>query len=579
MGERASQGIRSLIILILIAVLIWVTRFWHSPQFGLYEDDYTRIPQALSMTGSELWTIIVQAFRYFVDHGKPLHPTLIYSLALIGGRINGLFGAYLIGYFIVTINAFLFYWLIKRVSDRSFALISVLAYCLYFADTTQAFLTHSLGLQPSLTFLLLAMHSYLSNKKFLSYILVTGILINYETPFLVFLGTPLLITKKWDKELVKELMLNTLVLGGILLAALLIRSIIGESRVSGLGFPELITTPITHMLQGPIVSLGTYLYRPLQTVKAITSELSIPIIFGFLLIFWALSSLRMDKTPLMMPAIETVRRLNLRKLIASLKEKEFSFHVSEELHPIGRLSIAGIVMLVLAYPLTFTVRAYAISGRDTRVHFAAVIGASILFACVIWIVLKVAQEYGKGRFGIIAISGFLSLLVAFGFIVQKDYLLSWQYQREFWTQVVELCPDLEKDTVILVDPAGLRYTRHIDANTWNLPRILPQIYQFPSTWEWYEKPRVYRLVEGWEDRIIQENGEFGLTGATTIAPPSYYRTVEPSNVILLFSDDGVLSRQNESINLNGQDYKLRGFSNEIQAQYDLRSFAAYLLTP
>ncbi len=106
MGKRESEGIKTLATLLLIAALIWVTRFWHSPQFGLYEDDYTRIPQALAMTGSELWKIIVQAFRYFLDHGKPLHPTLIYSLALIGGRIGDLFGVYIIGYLIVTINAF-----------------------------------------------------------------------------------------------------------------------------------------------------------------------------------------------------------------------------------------------------------------------------------------------------------------------------------------------------------------------------------------------------------------------------------------------------------------------------------------
>jgi hypothetical protein len=183
------------------------------------------------MTGSELWKIIVQAFQHFVDHGKPLHPTLIYSLALIGGRIGDLFGVYITGYLIVTINAFLFYGLIKRISNQTFALISALAYCLFSADTTQAFITHSLGLQPSLTFLLLAMHSYISDKKVLSYLLLTGILLNYETPFLIFLGAPLL-KKKWDERLPRELALNAAMLGGMLLSVLLIRHLMGESKQS-----------------------------------------------------------------------------------------------------------------------------------------------------------------------------------------------------------------------------------------------------------------------------------------------------------------------------------------------------------
>jgi len=287
MGKRESEGLKLLTIFMLIAVTIWVTRFWHSPQFGLYEDDYTRIPQALAMTGSELWKIIVQAFRHFVDHGKPLHPTLIYSLALIGGRIGDLFGVYIIGYLIVTFNAFLFYWLIKRISNQTFALISALAYCLYSGDTTQAFITHSLGLQPSLTFLLLAMHSYLSDKKVLSYLFVTGILLNYETPFLIFLGAPLL-KKDWDKRLLKELALNAVILGGILLSVLLTRYFIGESRVSSLDFPEVVTTPITHMIQGPLVAFGSYFYRPIQAVLNLNAEMVLLMAIAFPIFAWIL---------------------------------------------------------------------------------------------------------------------------------------------------------------------------------------------------------------------------------------------------------------------------------------------------
>ena len=49
------------------------------------------------------------------------------------------------------------FWL-EAVAHRAFTLIGALVYCLFSADTTQAFITHSLGLQPSLTLLLLAFH-------------------------------------------------------------------------------------------------------------------------------------------------------------------------------------------------------------------------------------------------------------------------------------------------------------------------------------------------------------------------------------------------------------------------------------
>jgi hypothetical protein len=120
-----------------------------------------------------------------------------------------------------------------------------------------------------------------------------------------------------------------------------------------------------------------------------------------------------------------------------------------------------------------------------------------------------------------------------------------------------LAPDLERGTVILVDPAGLEETRHIYANNWNLPRVLNHIYTFPEHWEWDDQPRVYRLLPDWKERIWVEGTTFQVNEATTLAPSAYYRTTSTNNVILLAMDESQLVRVGPELIIEGQTFSLK----------------------
>jgi len=157
---------------ILLAALIWVAHFWHSASFGLYEDDYNMVSRGMAMSGQELWKTIRAVFLRF-EGGKPFHASLVYILSFLGSKLGGLTVLYWIGYLLVTLNAFMFYMLLKRITTDSVSFLGAIAYALFSADTNQAFLTHALGFQPSLAFLLLAIHCYLSERRFLSYLLAT----------------------------------------------------------------------------------------------------------------------------------------------------------------------------------------------------------------------------------------------------------------------------------------------------------------------------------------------------------------------------------------------------------------------
>jgi len=533
--------------ILLLAVVFWTVRYWHSRQFGLYEDDLTIIPDAFQRSFSSLIGYIFIYVTHFYGHARPLSDSFIYFFSWIGWQIDGLWGPYLLGFLITAINIGLFYWLMRRTTSQPFALIAGLGYILYSADTTQAFLTHSLGVQPSVLLILLAMHAYLSNKRILAYLLAFVVLFSYELPFLLFAAAPLL-KKKWDKALLKEILWHTVMLVVMLAAIYLFRSAIGEGRVSGLGLKDLVTTPFVHSIEGPLVSLGALAYRPLQTIQGFDLEVGIAILLTFGLFLWIISRL------------EVTTQVKLKDLWHAAQEQAARRALPEEVKALGRLFLAGAAMLVLAYPLTFTVRANAISGRDTRVHLAGVAGTAVLVATIAFFFIYLSNG-SRWRVAInVLIALELAFLAGYGFIIQRDYALAWQYQRQFWTELLPLIPDAGEGTVVLIDPAALHDTRQIGANYWNLPSVLEQLFVFPETMS--PVPVVHRLEPGWQNTPLVEAGLIDVNAATVFSVPNLYGRVKPQDVILIQAEDGRLVRQ-ETLTLKGQAYAIKPITSAV----------------
>ena len=544
---KNNKRLEAILDLLLLVGLFWIVRYWHSRQFGLYEDDLTIIPDAFTRSFGSLMNFIFTYISHFSGHARSFSDSFIYLFSWIGWRTIGLWGPYLIGYLITAINIGLFYWLMRRVTNRSFALLAGLGYILFSADTTQAFLTHSLGLQPSLMLVLLAFHSYLSNKRILAYGLAILILFTYETPFLLLLAAPLL-KKPWNKALVKEAILNTGILVVILGVIYIFRLSLGEGRVSSLGLKDMIITPILHMLEGPIISLGTFAYRPYQALKELNPEICIAIVMSFAVFIWVISRLPVST------------QLNFRDLWRAVKDPRARCALPEDVKSLGRAFIIGAIMLAAAYPLTFTVRAYAISGRDTRVHFAGVAGAAILIGSFALLLVYLTNGSSWRKLANILISLELALMVGYGFVIQRDYVMAWQYQREFWTELLPLIPDAGDGTVILVDPAALHDTRQIGANYWNLPRVLDQLYIFPE--DENNLPVVHRLQQGWQNMLVAGDGQFLISSATVYSVLINAGEYNSQNIILIQAENGHLVRRLQ-IDLNGQDYQLKPYTLPI----------------
>lgn len=525
-----------------LGLVLWAAHYWLSARFGLYEDDYTRIPASLQMNGQELVETVRGGLSFLSDSGKPLHSPLIFVLAFLAGKPAGLQSLYWAGFGMAWLNAILLFLLLRRVSSEGIAFLGAIAFCLSPADTTQAFLTHSFGLQPALTFMLLGFHAYLSSRRLLAYLLVIASLLTYEALFPLFLAAPLL-ADRGGKRLPRRLLVNAFCLALVLAGVAGIRAAVGEGRIAGLELGQALVTSITHMVQGPVVNIGTFVYRPVQTI--VSGEVSVAVgVLAAVPLFWAaLRSIPVE-------ALDEIREWAGRaRGTAALRE--MPGHLRLTLW----LGLAGLALLVLGYSMTFTVRAYALSGRDTRVHFAAVMGASTLVGCLAYLGLVLARLLRKRLLAELSLAGLFSLLLGFGIVVQRDYVRSWELQRAFWREVLVLCPDLDAGTTILVEPEALTDTRHIGANTWALPRVLNQVFVFPVEWE--KPPRIYRLAEGWQDLILDSEGMFLLNAATVVAPPSLYGAVEPGRTILLTGQSGDRMRRVEGIEIAGVSIALK----------------------
>jgi hypothetical protein len=544
-----QKNIQPILDVLFLAIILWMARYWLSSGFGLYEDDLTRIPNAISMGLGDVFSHLKFLMTHYYAN-RPLHEGFIYLFSYLGWKIGGLWGAYWVGYGLTVVNVWLFYELLTRLYNRSLALLGGLTYVLFSADTTQAYLTMSLGGQISNTMLLVALHCYISGKRWLSYLLVFIIIMfAYETPFLVFLAAPLLERNNHWKKTLSNLVINGAVMLAMLFASFLMRYGYGGQVDFEMGYRETLMLALTHTLQGPLVALGSYFLRPYQAVKSLNPTVLFISLISFIIILMVLLTLRIDFA------------LGLYDMLATLKNRGNSAEFTNRIKYLFQLALAGAAMMLLAYPLTFTTRILAISGRTTRGHLAGVVGTSLFIACISYFFLSILAAHRVEKLGKALLAAVFALTLGFGFLIQQDYVLAWQYQKDFWTEVLPIIEDADERTAILVQPEGFKDVLQIGANTWNLSRVLEQLYLFPP--ESKSVPHVYRLMPDWQAKLVDANGLFELDNDSVSAPSDNYNNYRSTDVILINTVSGNLIREKSPLILSGKSYPLKQLTDPV----------------
>lgn len=533
-----------------IALITWIAHFWYFNHLGLYEDDYAFIGNILTMDFSRFVDSVKNMNLAFFQ-GRVVGFNILFFSAYFAGKLGGLPLIYISAYLLALTNNILFYLFLQRLWNQPiFVLTGTLAFTLFPADNTRAFLTH-IHILPAITFLLLAFLSYLNDKKFWSYLLITASFLSYETCFLLFITAPFL-TKKPKSEIFKELIKHLFILGTIFLVVLILRKLTGDGRVGDLDIATAIFTPIRQIITGPFVCLGTFVHRPWQTLHNLRGELLIFVPLSLLMLLWLF-----------------------------LQNFRFSGLDSGENWPIiKQLSLLGISLLFLAYPLTFTVPATLISGRDSRVHAAAVVGASILGGILGYLIVYLANSYRQKNLAALLLATYFSLLIGFGIIVQQQNKLSWKYQQAFWADVIQLAPDLSDGQVILVDAPSLPWGSQLYPFAWSMPSVVGQLYQFP--WQWKNVPKLYKLNPDWQLKIAA-NGEIALNNDNGLLffyyPWEPARQVKTSEIILLQEKDGKLVRTTTPIVAGAKKFSFKPLTNSTIDSFDKGYLYDYLIAP
>ena len=530
---RINESQALFALLVILAITAWFARHWLNSGFGLYEDDLTFIPGAIEADFGTILNMIAGYFSTLADQGRPLMWSWVVLFGHIGWNLGGLQGIYILAYLVWLLNIVLFVLLLRRIHP-SFLFWSLggFAYVLFSADTNQAFLFNAFGLQTAITFLLIGLHVYLIGGKWrwLSYGFLLLVFLNYETPYWLFISAPLL-TGLEGKPFKKRLLENTLVIIFIFLVVFGLRYLAGEARVAGLGFPDMLVTPVKHMAIGPFVSLGAYLLRPLLVLQTLSPTLILIGLVGSGLIFTIFYLVfRQEK-------VQHAQFFPLKRGWWSQLDPVLQRNL--------RLMIAGLLMVTFAYPLTFILRPYAISGRETRVHLAGVVGSAIVLASFVMLLIHIFRSQHL-RIGFLALAGLvLGFNLSFGFIIQRAYVRAWDLQKSFWRELLPLISDVEEGSAVLVEPTGLEDVLYINANTWVLPRMLPRLYHLPEEWE--RDPSVFRLAKFWEENIVRIPGYFSIDGTNSFAHLVTFGDYRHDKSIFIGTEGGSLERQSQMV--------------------------------
>jgi hypothetical protein len=508
---------------VLCGALVWLAQFHHLAGFGLYEDDYFFISQAMGKDATYLATRFVTAFTR-LPQGRPLGFFLPDLFSFVGDKLGGLATIYVLGFLIVTLNTWLAYRLLRTRIPVAPSVVGAAVFALFPADTTKIFLTHDFQLQPSLTFALLAGLAYASNRLPLAYVVSAGALLCYESGFLPLFALPLLL-RRWDHRLPRAVITHVLALVGVLAIVVVLRLIAGESRAasSTTSVAQIIPLALASLAIGPFRAVEAMFYGPLKSLLGADLEyvaLTLVALVAFAALIWR------------------------ARFSASSPGAHWHFVA------------AGAAMLMLAYALAFThFPPNAIVGRGTSVHLGATLGMAVLAAGISWWLLE-----WKRTLAIPMISAYLALCVGYYVTIERDFIHSWQLQRGFWQQVVACCSDFTDGTVLIYELNPSDEPTFIFTNSWSDPLVLMQAFAFPSSWA--DPPRLFSLTE-WTDRVEPEADHlrWWVPGASW---DEHWETLPQSNVIVLRTGaDGRLQRVTGAVPVAGTSLQLKPPDNQV----------------
>ena len=552
---------------LLLATVTFVAHFLYINKFGLYEDDYALIN--LDWNLSHILEVLKARFEYWTA-GRPIGYVFIYGLTYLGNSLSGLTGDYFLGFMIVLLNTILVYLLIRRFSPELIAVIAALVFCLFPADTTKELLTHDFGVQPGITFMLLASISYSSGKRILPYIFFAIGLLIYESTIIAFAFIPLLLCDI-NKERLLQWSKHVLICVLIVAVSLIVRYVVGEQRLEtdiiGTKQSNLLFKILVSLFAGPGVSLSSFLIQPMIAIKNgshLAMGVSAIIFVALLSVFYLIIKRESCNGKAALVEVNN----NAHNDIVETYVK-----VNKDIVMATKFVLVGGIMWSASYLFSFTHwPPFALAGRSTSVHIGATFPASVVMAGFSW--LLYVYMAGKWKlFLLAAVSAYLSILVAFGVIVQTDFAASWKQQRWFWKSVNKLVPDFGDRHYIFVlyedDPPE---TKYIQTQSHMSRFVLGNLY-YGDPEKRIFVPNVFLLKRNQVNEIHILKDKIEYIGKPYHTPVILKYILDPSDVALLVYKNNKIRRITGAVSFNGK----RVFLPDTGRSHNLRKKPQYYL--
>lgn len=552
-GRSRSKMIAFAIMGFVLAILAWISHYLLFGQYGFYEDDYWAVTPFINRGWVDLITQIQRAFSHW-PQGRPLNHSMPMVFGWAGFHLGGINGIYLLLFVVLATNSYLVAATSRCSASSIPPLLAGASFIFYPADTTRLLITHGAHLHLALTYSLLGLLMLGSRYLFvrlLAYAIASLSLLSYETAYTIFAigGAFYLLcysTGRWSWIVVtKHLALSAVPVTCVAL----IRATLGESRVTAAvgNSGETLRRMLSSLWIGPGTSLTSYwrawIYGLLNSDR-LTVSLAITVLVilgGAILVLNVLD--KADDVPPKRPAPVWL-------LICG-----------------ASITIGSYGLTIINYPPVQT------AGRLTSTHMAAGVGIALFAGGLLGLIEKregprtlLLTAYVMA----FALAGTMPYLMK----IQNDYAIAWSNQKEFWSALLRVLPDLQPDDVVLMAGAPPRETESILSHSWADARILRQLVVFEKgegqvSFAWLDTSRLPTIAAKIE---VQSDG------AIVLRPEpwrNYSRPYDRSKTLLLeWQEDGPvrLSRvqiegpkglEGRTIKQNRRDYHLSEFAAMI----------------
>ena len=545
--SRPAVVAPALTLAFLLAVA-WFAHFSGWRHIGFFSDDHSFAVLTMAWTPADARHLAaVLAFSYPEPQGRPLGFLLGLELPYLGYHWAGVFGMFAVGWIILSGNAALLYGLLARRLPPPLPLVGALMFLLYPADTTRPFLCHAHILQPSITFALVAAHLFLCRSMWaraVGYVVAALCLVTYETAVLPLLAVPLLDWPTFGSAAAgqvrvlrpangafpwRRLWIHVATLMALVGVVAVTRARGGEYRAVGAtgGKGTVVVEVALGSVLGPLSAIHACLRRPWQQLPAIAHH---PQHLAVVAVASAVFGV----------ALQLAARGRQRPTGVDIR----------------RAAVFGGCAVAISYLFCFThYPPTCEEGQSTSVHVASVVGAAALTASGFGALARLRSQ----RWAIAAAAVYFGL--AFGHSVdeQAAFARLWHERQAFWTQVLDLCPDLSDRTVILCDGTLPQPTWYMPANLWSDAMVPAQVYDFPATFRLPPLLAAFPRIPGqdWRTAVGRDAAGRLVWRTPPCNCPAGQELVEGNTILLRVDNAGHVTRVSGVVGVAGRTFRLK----------------------